>query len=561
MDKQVIDVSRVLYADLDTPIALGVYLRQKYGEWDDFLAMRVSPGNYLDTSLGALKYFKDAQAVDLLRKFPSLPTRVNKRAVAVENFWLAEQQCARTNRFLKPFVENFGYDATTIKLVPFIEKVQRLVKRILGPLPADLGLRFGPGATFESKGHRFASSLTAADKMTMELHCTTEAVDLLPYVYKTAWGRAVIASDRSGHRCVQGNRFTTVPKDATKDRGICIEPGVNVSLQLAVGQLIRKRLRRFGIDLNQGQDLHRALARLGSDCNEVATMDLSNASDTVSLYLVKLLLPEEWYDLLASLRSPFTQVNGRWVRLEKFSSMGNGFTFELETLIFGTLVAIACRGTLGKNVFVYGDDIIYPSGEALSVERCLRLFGFTPNPKKSFSSGPFRESCGGDYFLGFPVRPFYWDSEPNEPASWISVINGLRRATSQVAGGFGRRARNRALANLPANVRKCRGPEILGDLVIHDDEELWDTVTRHSIRYVKVWRPILKRVKLSNYSPLVQLATALYGSAEGQLTNMLQLVSATSGVGPVQPVQLLRDSVLVPRNGVTGYRTGRVPYS
>lgn len=561
MDKQVIDVSRVLYADLDTPIALGVYLRQKYGEWDDFLAMRVSPGNYLDTSLGALKYFKDVQAVDLLRKYPGLPTDVNKRSVAVENFWLAEQQCARTNLFLRPFVENFGYNATTIKLEPFIQKVRRLVNRILGPLPATLDLRFGPGATFESKGHRFASSLTAADKMTIQLHCTKEAVDLLPFVYKTAWGRAALASGRSGFQTVRGNRFTTVPKDATKDRGICIEPGVNVSLQLAVGRLMRKRLHHYGIDLNHGQDLHRALARLGSDCNEVATMDLSNASDTVSLNLVKLLLPEDWFDLLTSLRSPFTKVDGRWVRLEKFSSMGNGFTFELETLLYGALVATACRGVLGKDVVVYGDDIIYPSGEAASVEKCLRLFGFTPNPKKSFSSGPFRESCGGDYFLGFPVRPFYWDSEPNEPASWISVVNGLRRATSQVAGGFGRRARNRALANLPANVRRCRGPEALGDLVIHDDEKLWDTVTRHSIRYVKVWRPILKRVKLSNYPPEVQLAVALYGSAEGQTTNMLQLVANALGVGPTQPVQLLRDSVLVPRNGVSGYRTGRVPFS
>lgn len=561
LDKQVVDMSRVLYADLDTPISLGVYLRQKYGEWDQFLAMRADPANYIDSSLGADRYLRDAQAIELLRKYPGLPAGIDRKAVAVAGFWAAEKQCYQTNRRLQVFVDNYGFDATTIRLVPFVDKVKRLIAKMLGPLPERLDVKFGPGAIFESKGHPFASSLTVADKMTLQPSVTPEAVDLLPYVYNTAWGRALLASDRSSHRVVPGNRFTTVPKDATKDRGICIEPGVNVALQLSLGKWIRRRLKRFGIDLNKGQDLHRALAQVGSRSGEIATLDLSSASDTVALALVRVLLPDEWFELLGALRSPRTNINGKWVALQKFSSMGNGFTFELETLLFAAITTVASEGRLGENVFVYGDDILYPSSRAAEVTAALRYFGFTPNARKSFSSGPFRESCGGDFFLGYPVRCFYLDKIPSAPNEWISVINGLWRASRQLGAQRYGRSRRRALGFVPSNVRRCRGPEILGDLVIHDHEATWDTVTRNSIRYVRVWRPILKRVKLSKYSPLIQLATALYGSADGQRTNMVQLYAGLSGAGPVQPVTLIRDAVLVPRNGVSGYRTGRVAFS
>lgn len=561
LDKQVVDMSRALYADLDTPISLGVYLRQKYGEWDQFLAMRADPANYLDSSLGADRYLRDAQAIELLRKYPSLPAKVDRKAVAVAGFWSAEKQCYQTNKRLQVFVDNYGFDATTIRLIPFVEKVKRLVAKMLGPLPERLDIKFGPGAVFESKGHPFAASLTVADKMALQPSVTPEAVDLLPYVYNTAWGRALLASDKSCHRVVPGNRFTTVPKDATKDRGICIEPGVNVSLQLSLGKWIRRRLERFGIDLSTGQDLHRALAQVGSRGGEIATLDLSSASDTVALTLVRLLLPDDWFELLSALRSPRTQINGKWVALQKFSSMGNGFTFELETLLFAAITSVASGGRIGEDVYVYGDDILYPSSKAADVIAALRYFGFTPNVRKSFSSGPFRESCGGDFFLGYPVRSFYMDKVPSAPNEWISVINGLRRASLQLGSHRFDRCRRRALGFLPSAIRRCRGPEILGDLVIHDHESTWDAVERNSIRYLRVWRPILKRVKLSRYSPLIQLATALYGSADGQLTNMTQLYAGLSSGGPVQPVTLIRDAVLVPRNGVSGYRTGRVAYS
>jgi hypothetical protein len=84
--------------------------------------------------------------------------------------------------------------------------------------------------------------------------------------------------------------------------------------------------------------------------------------------------------------------------------MGNGFTFELESLIFFAIASCSCDAGI---VSVYGDDIIVPSQYATDVMKNLEMCGFSLNWDKSFIDGPFRESCGGDYFEGFDIRPVY----------------------------------------------------------------------------------------------------------------------------------------------------------
>ena len=86
--------------------------------------------------------------------------------------------------------------------------------------------------------------------------------------------------------------------------------------------------------------------------------------------------------------------------------MGNGFTFPLETLIFWALTASACEGDV-DSVSVYGDDIICPRERADDVIDTLTMCGFKINLEKSFVEGPFRESCGCDYYKGIDIRPFY----------------------------------------------------------------------------------------------------------------------------------------------------------
>jgi hypothetical protein len=225
----------------------------------------------------------------------------------------------------------------------------------------------------------------------------------------------------------RGNVLFTVPKSTTIDRCACKEPDLNMYLQKGAGRVIRNSLRRWGIDLND-QSVNRQLAREGSLTGNLATLDLSSASDSVSFGLVDLLLPPRWRLYLGQLRSPETFVNGEWHKNHMFSSMGNGFTFELESLLFFAL-ARTVRDLLGYSgvVSVYGDDLIVESAYALDLSWVLGVCGFSVNMKKSFWTGPFRESCGGHFFEGRDVTPFFIRRPISRIRDAIILANQIRK--------------------------------------------------------------------------------------------------------------------------------------
>jgi hypothetical protein len=137
-------------------------------------------------------------------------------------------------------------------------------------------------------------------------------------------------------------------------------------------------------------------------------------------------LPDDWYNLLDDLRVKSTIVDGEVHELEMFSSMGNGFTFELESLIFWALAHSVkrfsrCRGT----VSVYGDDIIVPCRIARRLARIFSWLGFKVNSKKSNWTGSFRESCGKHYYKGFDVTPFFIREPIRKKTDIVRVLNRL----------------------------------------------------------------------------------------------------------------------------------------
>jgi hypothetical protein len=225
---------------------------------------------------------------------------------------------------------------------------------------------------------------------------------------------------------VKGNVLFTVPKKSDIDRVACKEPDINMFIQKGVGSFLRRRLRRFGIDLND-QSRNRGLARIGSVTGELATLDLSSASDSVTTELVNLLLPTFWFTLLDASRCHVTIIDGDEHQNHMFSSMGNGFTFELESLLFFVLCkAVAYfTGTRGV-VSIYGDDIICPTEMCHDVSSVLKYFGFSLNQDKSFFNGPFRESCGGHFYNGFDITPFYIGEPIVRMDKLIDVANKLR---------------------------------------------------------------------------------------------------------------------------------------
>lgn len=229
------------------------------------------------------------------------------------------------------------------------------------------------------------------------------------------------------------NKIAVVPKDGTKDRPIAIEPGGNVLLQLGVDRMMRRRMRDSGLDLND-QAPNQRLAQRGcvDGSLDPVTLDLSNASDTVARTLVQALLPARWFELLDSIRSPYGVLpDGTALRYAKMSSMGNGSTFVLESLVFWSLiVAISQRfGHVSDLVSVraYGDDLTCPKYLAQHLVLYLNAWGFQVNHKKSFLSGPLRESCGKDYWRGIDVRGVFLKEDPQDVGALLGIRNRLHR--------------------------------------------------------------------------------------------------------------------------------------
>jgi hypothetical protein len=437
-DNRVHRVVLQLLEKIDTPMALSFFIQLKNRQMPQ---TAVSPINYVD----AHSYLLDSQAEALFKKNPHLDVEMGDLTqVAIQKFLDCEDQCRKTNAIFAR--KDFSFHDRSL-----LETARHYVEKILGRFEDYGPLDWGPGATYHCKG-RFSDIIT---KFSTKPECTSlshrevlyQVLDKLPH-YSISCGlvqrdRTTVTLTTTQLPLVNGNRFTTVPKDCRAERPICVEPMGNMLLQKGLGSAIKSRLRKWGLAIEYSPDrtserqvYHRELARLASIDGLNATIDLSSASDTICLELVRFLLPSDWFDKLYLARSPNTLMpNGEWIRNEKFSSMGNGFTFELETLIFYSL-ALACRYVFGKKsdiVSVYGDDTIVPSAWANKLIDLLEVCGFSTNKSKTFISSHFNESCGGDYFLGHSVRPvFIKDLGDLNDLKFITLANRIREISSRL---------------------------------------------------------------------------------------------------------------------------------
>jgi len=218
-------------------------------------------------------------------------------------------------------------------------------------------------------------------------------------------------------------RVITVPKTLKTPRIIAIEPTCMQYMQQALFGVIRDQIERsdtlslmIGID---DQSPNRTMADYGSLSGELATLDLSEASDRVSnqhvldLFAGHPLLSEA----VQATRSRKADVPGHGViRLSKFASMGSALCFPIEAMVFLTViflgierelsVPLSCEGDIMpfcKQVRVFGDDLIVPRDYVLSVVDELSVFGHKVNISKSYWTGRFRESCGREYYAGQDV--------------------------------------------------------------------------------------------------------------------------------------------------------------
>jgi hypothetical protein len=286
----------------------------------------------------------------------------------------------------------------------------------LAEISSRLGL--GNGANIGSYSTDFLSKvgtsrMSASNQGLHELYVQAISCDPL-------WSS--VESTRSKFReadIVQGSRLSFVPKTTEISRTICTEPILNMLFQKGIGAVLEDLLVQIcGIDLSRQPDKNRILAQLGSVDGSFGTIDLSSASDSMSIGLVREFFPKHVSTLLELTRCRKTILpDGTDVELHMISSMGNAFTFPLQTIFFTSLVYGAYRAlsipferpfrhSLG-NFAVFGDDIICTFQAYDLIVRLLSISGFSVNVNKSFNTGLFRESCGHDYFCGHNVRGVY----------------------------------------------------------------------------------------------------------------------------------------------------------
>lgn len=382
--------------------------------------------------------YRASQLVSLIKKYPFPDTTLEPMAEqsAVKKFFASEQRCRRYNlRFLRNTSRRNQFH-------PYLHKMRKWIAYVLGEEPDLKAIYnecgFGPGASIGVHGITHLAAKVLADKWS----CTPSAY---PYARSALMGDPLFWELLSEHviPCldadqfndqlrrqseeVRHNKITFVPKTTLTKRSIAVEPLLNGYIQKGTDEFMRKRLKRVGFDLRD-QGLNSEFARMGSlglpHGDAYCTIDLSSASDSISIGVVRELLPPAWFDFLNQIRSSYFSLNGILKKYEKFASMGNGFCFPLETLIFA---AAARSCSTYHDLSVYGDDITLRRSEAIELIPLLKYLGFRLNLDKTFLEGPFRESCGTDWFEGLNIRPLCLDYALDSSERIIEFCNAISR--------------------------------------------------------------------------------------------------------------------------------------
>jgi hypothetical protein len=312
--------------------------------------------------------------------------------------------------------------------------------------------RHGPGQT--------ADRLVGNQKFTLE-EWTTRMQGLFPYedIVCVSNDERQFVLDRVDFREPARERpvkVTHVAKTLKTPRIIAMEPTSNMYVQLGIMDMMKEEFRADENARNlicfDSQEPNQLLARSASRDGRLATLDLKEASDRVSNQLVRELFANHPHlgEAVQVVRSRTADVPYHGViRLAKYASMGSGLTFPLESMVFCTLVFLGIERALKRpltqndvtrlygSVRVYGDDTIVPVEYVESVIQTLEAFGALVNRNKSFWTGKFRESCGGDYYDGFPVNVVRLKHEPIESrrdGSEVSSFVAFRNHLYEIGG-------------------------------------------------------------------------------------------------------------------------------
>jgi len=386
-----------------------------------------------------------AQSVKVLRRLFGLfykyerPYSLCQEQQVVDSFIKAEDDLSTLQPVLQKLKAQvdaaLGYGMVHPALSPpdVARKAQKALKRLFrGFDPYDITPRHGPGAvaTKQRRSQKFVWS-NIADQITDVYPASEFYYSSMTHVCDSARELQALGGESLPARVV------LVPKDSRGPRLISCEPvdfqWIQQGLASAIVELVESHvLTKHSVHFTD-QGPNRCGAQLGSITGGYVTLDLKEASDRVSLDLVRLLFPSEVLPFLEACRSQSTVLpNGQVLKLKKFAPMGSSLCFPIMALtIWAILYAAAPNADARECILVYGDDVIVKTAYAANAIEQLESFGLKINHDKSCTKGFFRESCGMDAFQGVNVTPVrlrtVWSSLPcpNVYASWISYANSF----------------------------------------------------------------------------------------------------------------------------------------
>lgn len=331
-----------------------------------------------------------------------------------------------------------------LKLTPVVMRVLRearlISKEILGQYDLEEHMkacRFGKRA---SVGNSYARSYLDLKLSSSEITGSHDHIGWMEeYLYTDTLLREILQGRDNNsyppYKPIDTLALTNVPKSFKSLRGIMPNTLIGSFYTYGLGKVITDRLKeKAHLNISVLQEKHRAMCCKYSKDRSHVTADLSAASDTPTYELLMRVIPYSWMKVLKLGRINHCTIGEERIYLRSFMTMGIGFTFPLETLLFYALLkAIEKLSGVKGRISVYGDDLIYPRKMHPFVKHIFPCLNIQLNEDKTFVESHFRETCGADYYRGIDVRPFQPEGSASElkPLPFqqflYKLINGLSR--------------------------------------------------------------------------------------------------------------------------------------
>lgn len=542
----------------------------------------------------AKQYYAACQVEHLFKKLP-IPGSEDAAELAAWNMFVAdEKRNRRTNQKFRILNQrNFAHkNALYTRL---LGRMQSFVYSALGAAP-DLEsvygcCDFGPGSSVECGGnatHPYAKldKLTAtagsipyvlgsfwANHQIREMFCDGRVLtgqDVVSVIFRNhTFGEHTVRARYTSADVIYGglgavhcvdpiafeenvmevlglvdyNKICFVEKNYRIKRTIASEPSGSGYVQAGLGVEIATLLRRFRPFINIWDQTRnqRMAERATLDRPQLpqSTIDLKSSSQSLATEMVKAVFAHcpDWFRALNAVRSPryvSDHGNGRY---ELFCSMGNGFCFPLQTLIYAAAVEAVYAEIGGCTEYaVYGDDIIVDQTAALLLIEWLKYLGVKTNTDKTFVFGPFRESCGADFFDGINVRPYVLDFIPVRARDLIKVANGFSQQAAWPLWGPWWTCWYMMPQYVRKTIRPFPGPDDTGLTVpisfydVHRLDEYDADLQRYVVRQYRSHAVLDDGPYVSKETSAGQALLAYRGASTMQLNRV-----ATGRDGPVSP--------------------------